>query len=70
MGRILTEVVILICMLFYCVQVKHSDSYSTLMMSRLSRQDCGTYMCKVHNSAGISWQTIRVSQVNKSSSGL
>jgi len=45
------------------INVKHSDSYSTLMISRLTRQDCGTYMCKIQNSAGISWQTIKISHI-------
>ena len=46
------------------INVKSSEYYSTLMITKLSRQDCGLYMCKIQNSAGICWQTIKISQSN------
>jgi len=50
------------------VNVKNSEFYSTLMISKLTRHDCGIYMCKIQNSAGICWQTIKISQINSGSS--
>jgi len=46
------------------INVKSSDYYSTLMITKLSKQDCGMYMCKIQNSAGVCWQTIKISQIN------
>ena len=46
------------------INVKSSDYYSTLMITKFSKNDCGMYMCKIQNSAGICWQTIKISQIN------
>ena len=47
------------------LNVKNSDYYSTLMISKIGKGDCGMYMCKIQNSAGVCWQTAKISQLEK-----